>query len=91
MKISDKFFIENAKSKSITDHEDGNVPFVSNGTDNDGVIGFVETYLKKKKVFKEKAICISSFCEVSVHNPPFFTKRKWWKWINCFSSQKRNE
>lgn len=73
MKIIDKFFIENARSKSIADHEEGSIPFVSNGTDNKGVIGFIKP-LDKEKVFEQKAICVSSFCEISVHNPPFLPR-----------------
>lgn len=73
MKIEDKFLIENAKSLSIDDHEEGAVPFISNGTDNKGVIGFVKP-IGKEKVFLEKGICVSSFCEVSVHTPPFLPR-----------------
>ena len=73
MRIKDKFLIENARSKSIVDHEEGDTPFVSNGTDNKEVIGFVKP-LEREKVFTRKGICISSFCEVSVHTPPFIPR-----------------
>lgn len=73
MKVSDFFTILNARSKGFGDHKLGNIPFVTNGTDNNGILGFV-TPFKSEKVFKEKGICVSSFCEATVQKPPFLPR-----------------
>lgn len=63
----------NARSKGFSAHKDGQVPFVTNGTADNGVIGFVEP-LKGEKVFNKPGICVSSFCEATVHAPPFLPR-----------------
>lgn len=73
MKINDKFTITNARSKGFEDHEKGDIPFVTNGTDDNGIIGFV-TPLNGERVFNEKGICVSSFCEATVQRPPFLPR-----------------
>jgi hypothetical protein len=73
MKISDIFIIENARSKAFSDHESGRIPFITNGLENRGVLGFV-TPLTQERVFDKKAIVVSSFCEVSVQDPPFLPR-----------------
>lgn len=73
MKISDKFRIENAKSSGFIDYEIGDIPFVTNGIENKGVLGLVKPK-PGDKIFKEKTIVVSSFCEVSVQNPPFLPR-----------------
>lgn len=73
MIISDKFFRYNAKSKGFGSHDEGDVAFISNGFYNNGVVGFV-TPLKGERVFNKKSICVSSFCEATVQEPPFLPR-----------------
>ena len=73
MQISDLFIAGNAKSKGFAVHVEGDMPFISNGFYNNGVVGFV-TPIKGEKVFDKKAICVSSFCEATVQEPPFLPR-----------------
>jgi hypothetical protein len=71
--IQSKFYIHNAKSKGIDDHDFGDIPFVSNGTIDNGIIGYVKQ-LPEDRIFPQKAICVSSFCEATVQRPPFIPR-----------------
>lgn len=73
MKIQDLFTIENAHSKGFEQHKKGVVPFVTNGFHSNGIVGFIEP-LKGERMFKEKAICVSAFCEATVQHPPFLPR-----------------
>lgn len=73
MKLDSKFTIKNARSKALEDHDVGNVPFISNGFKNNGVIGCVEP-LPSDRIFKSPGICVSAFCEATVHKPPFIPR-----------------
>ena len=53
IKLSSKFDIDVARSVSIDDHEEGKVPFITNGLDNNGVVGFIAP-LEKEKLFFSK-------------------------------------
>lgn len=72
-KINDLFDIQNSMSKGYEKHEKGVVPFISNGLYNNGILGFV-TPLKGERIFKEDAICVSSFCEATVQKAPFLPR-----------------
>jgi hypothetical protein len=69
-KISDVFKVITAKSRSIDDYSEGNVPFISNGFYNNGVVGHVEPF-DDDRVIDKTAICVSAFCEATVQNAPF--------------------
>lgn len=69
-KIDEIFEVITAKSHSFSNYSEGNIPFISNGLYNNGVIGFVEAF-DNDRVFKNHAICISAFCEATVQVPPF--------------------
>lgn len=58
MKISELFDIKIAKSKGTEDYDDGNIPYISSTTMNNGVVKFVEPY-PDDKVFPGGLICIS--------------------------------
>ncbi|MGH7203757.1 MAG: restriction endonuclease subunit S [Candidatus Levyibacteriota bacterium] len=73
MKINDLFEITNAHSKGFDDHEKGEIPFVTNGTDDNGIVGFVKP-LTGERVFNKRSICVSSFCEATVQRPPFLPR-----------------
>lgn len=73
MQISDLFNPNNAKSKGFVAHQEGNIRFISNGFYNNGVVGYV-TPLNGERVFDEKAICVSSFCEATIQEPPFLPR-----------------
>lgn len=47
--------------------------FISNGKLNNGIVGYV-TPLESDRVFEEKGICISAFCEATIQNPPFLPR-----------------
>ena len=69
-KISDIFDVIVAKSRSIEDYSEGNIPFISNGFYNNGVIGHVEPF-DEDKVFHKTSLCVSAFCEATVQVAPF--------------------
>ncbi|MDO8647063.1 MAG: hypothetical protein Q7R70_01445 [Candidatus Diapherotrites archaeon] len=73
MKIIDKFNIEKAKSKAFGNHKIGNIPFISNGFDNNGFVGFVKP-LQSERIFNQDGICISAFCEATVQKAPFLPR-----------------
>ena len=71
--IEDVFKITNAKSKGFNSYFEGDIPFVSNGTLNNGIIGYV-TPNTNDRTFNEKGICLSAFCEATIHEPPFLPR-----------------
>ncbi|MFH1133505.1 MAG: hypothetical protein V1735_03365 [Nanoarchaeota archaeon] len=73
MKLPTRFDVLNARSKGFDDHETGTMPFVSNSFVNNGVVGYI-TPLPKEKIFRNKCICVSAFCEATVQNPPFLPR-----------------
>ena len=58
MKISELFKLGVARSKGNEDYDNGNIPYVSSTTMNNGVVKLVEPY-PDDKVFPGKSICIS--------------------------------
>lgn len=73
MKISDLFTVHIAKSKGFERYDRGEIPFISNGFINNGVVGFVSPF-KGDRVFKFMGICVSAFCEATVQEPPFLPR-----------------
>ncbi len=72
-KITDLFYIENAKSKGFEDYEEGNLAFVTNGDYENAILGYVNP-LKKDRIFRKLSICLSSFCEASIPEVPFLPR-----------------
>lgn len=68
--IDDVFKVHRAKSALFDWHDSGKVPFVSHGSNFGGVIGYVQP-MPQDRVFQFNGITISSFCEASVHAPPY--------------------
>ncbi len=73
MIVSDLFTIYHAKSKGFESYDRGEVPFVSNGLMNNGVIGFVSP-LESDRIFNLRGICVSAFCEATIQEPPFLPR-----------------
>ena len=73
MITDDIFDIETAKSRGFEAHEIGDTPFISNGFENNGVVGFVKP-LGGEKVFSTLGLCISAFCEATVQRPPYLPR-----------------
>jgi hypothetical protein len=71
--VNKLFTITNAHSKGYAVHSNGAVAFVTNGVDNNGILGFVEP-LKDERVFDTAGICVSSFCEATVQKPPYLPR-----------------
>jgi len=67
------FKVTNAKSKGFKRYKYGNIPFISNGFADNGLVGFV-TPNKKDRVFNKDAICVSAFCEATVQKAPFLPR-----------------
>ena len=72
-KLNEIFEIKNAKSKSFSDYGYGDVAFISNGDAENSVVGYVES-MDQDRVFNKKAICISSFGEVTIPTTPFIAR-----------------
>ena len=73
MKIDDLFNIYTAKSKGFENYDLGDIPFISNGFLNNGVVGFVTPY-DGDRIFDFRGLCISAFCEATVQEPPFLPR-----------------
>jgi hypothetical protein len=69
-RISDLFDIQVARSTSFKTHEFGNTAFVSSGSENNGILGYV-TPNSGDLVFDFEGICLSAFCQATVQSPPF--------------------
>lgn len=73
MKIDKIFTLSVARSRSIDDYPDGEIPFVTNTEVNNGVIAYVEPFLDDK-VFEGPSICISGLGHATVHAGSFLPK-----------------
>lgn len=73
MYIEDLFNIRGSKSRGYSSHPEGDVPFVSNGTYNNGVVGFVSP-LSEEKVFENTSITVSAFGDAIVQKGPFIPR-----------------
>lgn len=71
--ITSIFEVINAKSKSYELYDYGNVAFITNGLFNNGIVGYV-TPDADDRVFNEKCICVSAFCEATIQEPPFLPR-----------------
>lgn len=71
--IEEVFEIKNAKSKGFNSYYEGEIPFVSNGILNNGIVGYI-TPNSSDRVFQKKGICLSAFCEATIHEPPFMPR-----------------
>lgn len=71
--IEDLFIIHRAESTQFSEHEVGNVAFVSNGATDNGIVGYV-TPLPKDKVFKTRAIILSALRSPIIQIPPFIAR-----------------
>jgi len=68
------FNIENAKSMSFSIYDKGKIPFVTNGSDlESSILGYVET-TSYDRVFKEEAICLTSFGDAIIPPTPFLPR-----------------
>ena len=72
-KVIDLFEVTNAKSGSYESYKEGNVRFITNGFYDESFLGMV-TPKNGDRVFYKKSICISSFCEPTIQNPPFIPR-----------------
>jgi hypothetical protein len=71
--VADFFEPLTARSAPFDDHDEGFVPFVTNGYRDNGVLGYV-TPLPEDRVFETTAICVSAFCEATVQKAPFIAR-----------------
>lgn len=67
------FYVHNAKSQAFSNYDLGNIPFVSNGFINKGIIGYVKPECSDR-VFTKNNISISAFCEAIVQDKPFIAR-----------------
>lgn len=71
--VADRFDLLAARSVPFSDHDVGEVAFVTNGYRDNGVIGYV-TPLPEDRIFESAAICVSAFCEATVQRAPFIAR-----------------
>lgn len=67
------FNIETARSDAFEKYSSGEVAFITNGDIESSFLGYVEP-LEKDKVFYKRGICLTSFGEALIHNPPFLPR-----------------
>jgi len=73
MRVIDVFKLHNAQSEAFSKHQRGDVAFITNGLANNGIIGYINP-LPKDKVFNFSGLCISAFCEATIHKPRFVAR-----------------
>lgn len=77
----DKIFnIERAKSDAFWKYNSGDVAFITNWDIETSFLGYVEP-LDKDNVFYKKWICLTSFWEALIHEPPFLPRGNWGSWL----------
>jgi hypothetical protein len=69
-KIDELFYAHRAKSDLFSEYESGDVSYVGNTTADNGIVGYV-TPLASDRIFYERAIVVSAFCDATLHVPPF--------------------
>ncbi len=73
MRIDSLFDIHIGRSHAFKSYSLGDAAFVTNGLTNNGVQGFVRSQ-RGDRVFEFDGICVSAFCEATVHRPPFIAR-----------------
>lgn len=72
--ILEKFDIVNAKSSSFSLYSNGDIPFVTNGSDlESSIIGYVEP-INGDRIFEKESISLSSFGEAIIPPVPFVAR-----------------
>lgn len=72
-RIIDIFELNNAKSGAFEKYGSGNVAFVTNGDYESSILGYV-TPFDEDRVFTKKGICLSTFGEATIQEPPFLPR-----------------
>lgn len=72
-KLDDLFTIQNAKSKNIEQYGDGEIPFVTSTSNNNGVEKFIDED-DEKLIYKKPCITLSSFGFAAVQITPFVAR-----------------
>ncbi len=71
--LEDLFIIENAKSRNIEDYGEGEIPFVTSSTANNGVEKFIDED-DENLIYKIPCITVSSFGQANVQITPFVAR-----------------
>jgi len=71
--LEDLFTIENAKSRNIEDYGNGNMPFVTSTSTNNGVEKYIDED-DKEIIYNKPCITISSFGNANVQITPFVAR-----------------
>ncbi|HZQ17465.1 MAG TPA: hypothetical protein VFA90_02000 [Terriglobales bacterium] len=69
-RMDDHFILHRSRSGLFSKHRSGDVPYITNGFSDNGVMGFVSP-LKEDRVFRFRGIAVSAFCEATMQIPPF--------------------
>ena len=72
-RLDDVFTVHTARSVAYEVHEQGSIPFVSNGLSNNGVVGLVSPD-PRDRVFHFSSVCVSAFAEATPHSGPFIAR-----------------
>lgn len=67
------FDIETAKSDAFEKYNSGDVAFITNGDIESSFLGYVEPF-SNDKVFYKQGICLTSFGNALIHEPPFLPR-----------------
>jgi hypothetical protein len=71
--VNDLFIVVNAKSTSFSHYGEGKVAFITNGDYESSILGYI-TPMDGDRVFKNKAICLSSFGDATIPPLPFMPR-----------------
>ena len=71
--LDDIFIIENAKSKNIEDYGNGEMPFVTSTSNNNGIEKYIDED-DEKLIYRNPCITVSSFGQANVQITPFVAR-----------------
>ncbi|WP_226678285.1 restriction endonuclease subunit S [Mesobacillus jeotgali] len=71
--ITRLFHVNNGKSIGLDNYPEGEVPYISSGETNNGLVGFVDP-LEDGEVFPAGSITVSAFCKAHVQMTPFIAR-----------------
>lgn len=69
-RLDQLFILHRSRSELFSKHKAGNVPYITNGLSDNGVMGFVKP-LPKDRIFNFRGIAVSAFGEATIQVPPF--------------------
>lgn len=68
--VEQLFLVHRARSGLFSEYDPGDVAYVGNSSEDNGVVGYISP-LPKDRVFRTRSIVVTAFCDATVQPPPF--------------------